>query len=54
MHIHDDAPRASNAETVEPSGVVDTSSWYGGIADFEDFKQQLRVGNPPRDVTALH
>lgn len=44
VHIYDDAVLASSDATEEQSNGVNTSSWYGGPADVEDFKQHLKVG----------
>ena len=45
VHIYDDAPAAPSESPARTSQRLNTSSWYGGLGEFEDLKEHLKVSN---------
>ncbi|KAK3176619.1 hypothetical protein OEA41_007942 [Lepraria neglecta] len=42
VHIYDDAPAAPSESPARTSQRLNTSSWYGGLGEFEDLKEHLK------------
>ena len=43
VHIYDDAPAAPSESLAGTNQRLNTSSWYGGLGEFEDLKEHLKV-----------
>ena len=46
VHIYDDGPVSAEESSARFSQRLNTSSWYGGLGEFEDLRECLKVSEP--------